>query len=584
MYKTIWENVETESDESIEMQGIDPVITRILHQKGIREAEEIHEFLSDKPKKTYDPFLMKDLAKACDLIEQVLEKQGHILVYGDYDVDGITSTTLLMNFFQSFYTNISYHIPNRQEEGYGLNRETLEELVETRKPTLLISVDCGITALEEVAYLNSKGVGVIITDHHTPGEELPEALVVNPKRRDCEYPFKELCGCGVAFKLTQGLQRRLKLDKKMLNQNLDLVALATVADVVPLRDENRTLLKYGLQRINERRRLGLKILLEEIRLGDKKIMPGHIGFMIGPHFNAGGRVADARTGVELLLTKDQNRAGEIARHLARCNEERQEIQQVGLDRCLEEIEQKYLEDDFLIVDLPGLHEGVIGIIAGRIKEIYYRPVLVLTNSEDPETYKGSGRSIEGFDLYQEMAQYKDLFQKFGGHPAACGLSLDRKNIPKLRHELNKRAKELKKSNQELFMKKIKIYAKVGEEKLQKGFIETIQQMEPYGMGNEKPLFLLEDLRVPDQGKIRLGKEKTHLKLKGRVTGGKRDVEALGFNMVERYFEQLKSPNAIDVVFFPEMNVWNGRESVQLMIQDLRAHDEERSETKRQQYY
>ena len=177
MYKTIWENVETESDESIEMQGIDPVITRILHQKGIREAEEIHEFLSDKPKKTYDPFLMKDLAKACDLIEQVLEKQGHILVYGDYDVDGITSTTLLMNFFQSFYTNISYHIPNRQEEGYGLNRETLEELVETRKPTLLISVDCGITALEEVAYLNSKGVGVIITDHHTPGEELPEALV-----------------------------------------------------------------------------------------------------------------------------------------------------------------------------------------------------------------------------------------------------------------------------------------------------------------------------------------------------------------------------------------------------------------------
>ena len=573
MHKTIWQNLESMSTESIKIKGIDPVITRILHQKGIREREEIHEFLSDKPKKTYDPFLMKDLGEACDRIEKVLEQQGHILIYGDYDVDGITSTTLLMNFFQNFYSNISYHIPNRQEEGYGLNLETLEELVETRKPALLISVDCGITALEEVAYLNKKGIGVIITDHHTPGEELPKALVVNPKREECDYPFKDLSGCGVAFKLTQGLQRRLNLDKKILNQNLDLVALATVADVVPLRDENRTLLKYGLQRINERRRLGLKILLEEIRLGDKKITPGHIGFMIGPHFNAGGRVADARTGVELLLTKDPDRAGEIARHLARCNEERQEIQQIGLERCLEEIEQKYLENDFLIIDLPGLHEGVIGIIAGRIKEIYYRPVLVLTNSEDPEIYKGSGRSIEGFDLYREMAEFKDLFQKFGGHPAACGLSLEKRNIPKLRRELNQRAKELKESNRELFMKKIKIYAKVGEEKLQKGFIETIQRMEPYGMGNEKPLFLLEDLQVPDQGKIRLGKEKTHLKLKGRVTGGKQDLEAIGFNMVEQYFEELQSPGAIDVVFFPEMNVWNGRGSVQLLIQDLREHEE-----------
>ncbi len=576
MHKTLWKTLEIKEDESIEIPGIDPVITRILHQKGITDANEIQEFLSDKPKKTYDPFLMKDLAEACDLIEEVLEKQGHIIVYGDYDVDGITSTTLLMDFFNNFYDNISYHIPNRQEEGYGLNRETLEELVETRKPALLISVDCGITALEEVAYLKKQGVPVIITDHHTPGEELPKALVINPKRKDCGYPFKDLSGCGVAFKLTQGLQRRLELDKKILNQNLDLVALATVADVVPLRDENRTLLKYGLQRINERRRLGLKILLEEIRLGDKKITPGHIGFMIGPHFNAGGRVAEARSGVELLLTKDANRAGEIARHLARCNEERQEIQQSGLERCLKEIEEKYLEDDFLVIDLPGLHEGVIGIIAGRIKETYYRPVLVLTNSEDPQIYKGSGRSIEGFDLYQEMARYKDLFLKFGGHPAACGLSLEKNRIPLLRKELNQRAKELKEKTPQLFMKKIKIYATLGEEKLNKGFIETIHQMEPYGMGNEKPLFLLEDLRVPDQGKIRLGKEKTHLKLKGRVFGGKQDLEAIGFNMVEQYFEKFQSPGAIDVVFFPEMNVWNGRESVQLLIQDFRTHEEDNS--------
>ncbi len=573
MHSTLWKTLEEKSHETIKIPGVDPVITEILHQKGITDPEEIREFLSDKPKKTYDPFLMKDLEEACDLIAGVLKKQGHILVYGDYDVDGITSTTLLMNFFENFHDHISYHIPNRQEEGYGLNMETLKELVDSRKPDLLISVDCGITALEEVDFLRKQGVAVLITDHHTPGAELPKALVINPKRKDCAYPFKELSGCGVAFKLTQGLQRKLGLDKRMLTHNLDLVALATVADVVPLRDENRTLLKYGLKRINDRRRLGLKILLEEIRLGDKKITPGHIGFMIGPHFNAGGRVDEARTGVELLMTKDPRRAGEIARHLARCNEERQEIQQAGLERCIEEIREKYLEDDFLVIDLPGLHEGVIGIIAGRIKEIYYRPVLVLTNSEVPEVYKGSGRSIEGVDLYQEMSRYKDLFEKFGGHPAACGLSLEKANIPALRRELNKRAKELKKQNRELFMKKIKIYARVGEEKLHKGFIETIQRMEPYGMGNEKPLFLLENLRIPDGGKKRLGKEKNHLKLKGRVPGGNRELEAIGFNMVEQYFEELQSPEGIDVVFFPEMNVWNGRESVQLLIQDLRAHKE-----------
>ena len=572
MHKTLWKNIELKKNESVEIEGIDPVITGILHQKGITDEKEIREFLSDKPKKTYDPFLMKDLGEACELIEGVIEKQGHIIFYGDYDVDGITSTTLLMDFFRSFYPNISYHIPHRQEEGYGLNLDTLKELVSTRRPQLLISVDCGITALKEVDYLTGQGVEVIITDHHTPGEELPKSLVINPKRQDCKYPFKDLSGCGVAFKLTQGLQRRLNLDKKMLNKNLDLVALATVADVVPLRDENRTLLKYGLQRINDRRRLGLKVLLEEIHLGDKKITPGHIGFMIGPHFNAGGRVAEARRGVELLLTKDRSEALEIARHLAGCNEERQEIQQVGLDRCLTEIEEKYLGEYFLVVDLPGLHEGVIGIIAGRIKETYYRPVLVLTNSEDPIVYKGSGRSIEGFDLYQELSNYQDLFEKFGGHPAACGLSLEKKNIPILRRELNKRARALKEKDQELFLKKIKIYAKVQEEKLHKGFIETIHRMEPYGMGNEKPLFLLEDLRVPHGGKQRLGKEKNHVKLKGRVFGGKKEVEAIGFNMVEKYFEELQSPDAIDLVFFPEINVWNGRESVQLLIQDLRRHE------------
>lgn len=573
MVKTQWKILKSPKIGETELSGIDPVITRILYQKGITERDEIQEFLSEKPQKTYDPFLMKDVKEACDLIEKVVQNKGHILIYGDYDVDGITSTTLLMSFFQTFHQAISYHIPNRQEEGYGLNLDTLKELVKTRRPELVISVDCGITALEEVEFLKEQGVEVIITDHHTPGEVLPEALVVNPKRKDCAYPFKDLCGCGVAFKLTQGLQRKLNLDKKILNQNLDLVALATVADVVPLRDENRTLLKYGLRQINGRQRLGLKILLEEIRLGDKKITPGHIGFMIGPHFNAGGRVADARTGVELLLTEDDIRGKEIAGHLAECNEERQEIQQIGLERCLEEIGKKYAADDFLIIDLPGLHEGVIGIIAGRIKEMFYRPVLVLTDSEDPEVYKGSGRSIEGFDLYREMSAFTSLYQKFGGHPAACGLSLEKKNIPKLRDELNRRAKELKTEDPELFLKKIKIYAEVPEEKLHKGFIETIQRMEPYGMGNEKPLFLLEGLRIPETGKKRMGKEKNHLKLKGRVPGGKQDFEAIGFNMVEVYFEQLQSPSAVDVVFFPEMNVWNGRESVQLLIQDLRAHGE-----------
>lgn len=560
---TIWNlnsNIQVDNTE----KNINSIIIEILKQKGIKEKEEIDEFLSTKPTKTYDPFLLKDMKESVKKIKYAMENNKKILVYGDYDVDGITSTALLIGFLSEIYDNINYYIPNRKKDGYGLNNEVVHSLVEEGMD-LLITVDCGITALEEVDTLRSLGVDVIITDHHSQGDDLPNSLVINPKRRDCSYPFKELCGCAVAFKLTQALQRDLELDKRLLNKNLDLVALATVSDMVPLIDENRTLLKYGLNILRKTNRIGLNTLIESINIKKEDINTGNIGFIIGPHFNAGGRVDDGKLGVDLLLTKNKIKAKEISEFLIDCNERRQSLQEEGIEKCVSIIEKNYLDDDFLIIKEDGLHEGVVGIIAGRIKEKYYKPVIVLTLGEGG-IYKGSGRSIDGFNIYEELSSFKDLFEKFGGHTNACGLSIKEENICLLRDELNKRAKNLRDLDPNLFIRKLDISAKLSENDLKKDLVEHLSLLEPFGMGNEKPYFLIEDFLIKDGGKVKMGKKKNHLKLQGKeVYSG---INAIGFNMVEDYFEKLNSPDRLDLVFYPDINIWRGKESIQLILKDF----------------
>jgi len=571
MVETIWEMAEEQVEHLFCDSEIEPLIQKILIQKGITSIDEMYEFLSPKPQKTYDPFLMKNMDAIVKEIIRGIEAQKSIWIYGDYDVDGITSIALLMEFLGKFTSNLNYYIPKREEEGYGLNCDAIQE-IKNAGADLIITVDCGSTSVKEVELAKSLGMDIIITDHHNLSDEIPDCLILNPKQKDCAYPFSDLCGCGVVFKLVQALQREMNAPKKYLSDLLDLVALATVADVVPLIDENRTILKYGMRKINQPVRPGLKTLIERVGLKDKSIHVGHIGFIIAPHFNASGRIDDARIAVDLLLEKEQKKIEEIVVHLIRCNTERKAIQEEGLKICERKVEAHYLDDLFFVLDAEDTHEGVIGIIAGKIRDRYYRPVLVVTHSQEAGILKGSGRSIDGLDMYEEMKKCSDLFIKFGGHKNACGFSIQEENLKELRERLNQQASILKARDPDLFTKKIKIASELKPSEITKKLISQLKKLEPYGLENEKPCFLIRQLKIqPSPGIITMGKERNHLKFKAisNIYKDTDPVEIVGFDMAEFYIDRLDSPDIVDVVGFPIINEWNGYENIQFLIDDMK---------------
>lgn len=541
------------------------IVENILYFKGIKDSEEIKEFLSDKPKKTYDPFLMKNMGEAVDKIKSYLENDKKIIIFGDYDVDGVTSVALLVEFFTSITDKIDYYIPNRFSEGYGLNKEALKYVKDVMEGDLVITVDTGISSFNEVEYAKEIGLDVIVTDHHNPPEILPDCLILNAKQEDDNYPFKELCGCGVSFKLAQALQRALDLSKGVLNSLLDLVALGTIADIVPLVDENRTLVKYGLRNINSNTRLGLAVLREVVGLQDKEVNAGRIGYTLGPCFNAAGRLEDAKLGVELLLETNEQRARDRAIMLYGLNRERQKVQEEGEEYCKALVEAHYQDYDFLVVKTEHVSEGVIGIIAGRIKDSYYKPTLVVTKSEEGYL-KGSGRSIKGINIYEEMKKHSDLFIGFGGHEMACGFSIEEENLDKLRERLNGRAKEIKDQNPNIFLPKVDIMAEIEADELTIQLVEEIARLEPYGMGNPKPLFMITDVEVNNSWTRPCGRNNEHLKL-----SGKKDnifLNGIGFSMAEKY-NNLSTPSLVDVAFSPEINEYNGKINPQMVIEDIR---------------
>ena len=355
------------------------LLESILSSKGIVNPEDIKEFLSDKPQLTYDPFIIKSMDKAVEKIKKHIEYGNKIVIFGDYDVDGIASTALLVEFIGILTNNIDYYIPNRFSEGYGLNKEAIRYIKKELEGQLIITVDNGVSSHDEVEYAKELGMDIIITDHHNPPDILPKCILINTKQKDDNYPFKDLCGCGIAFKLIQALQREFNISRKYLNRALDLVALATIADLVPLLDENRTITKYGLKSINANNRIGLLALREELGLKDRYINAGTIGFTIAPCFNATGRIEDARLGVKLLLETDLTKARIMGETLVKMNNTRKDIQEKGESHCMELAGKKYLNDDFLVLDGGNISEGVIGIIAGRIKDAFYKPTLVITS-------------------------------------------------------------------------------------------------------------------------------------------------------------------------------------------------------------
>ncbi|RBP39538.1 single-stranded-DNA-specific exonuclease RecJ [Garciella nitratireducens] len=541
------------------------LIEHILTCKGITRPEDRKEFLSIKPQKTYDPFLMKNMKEAVKKIEEHIKKESKIIVYGDYDVDGVTSISLLIEFFSYFISNIDYYIPNRFSEGYGLNKKAISYIKNELKADLMITVDNGINSYDEVKYGKEVGLDIIVTDHHHPPEKIPECIVINPKQKGDSYPFKELCGCGVAFKLAQALQRKLNLPKKVINNALDLVTLATISDLVPLIDENRTIIKYGLKSINANQRLGLAILRKVTGLEDKEIKSGQIGYTLGPCFNAAGRLKDAKIGVQLLLEKNKKKAEKIAQTLYQLNAKRQKIQMDGEKYCKKLVEEKHSQDNFLVLRADDVSEGIVGIIAGKIKDIFYRPTLVVT--ECKEGYlKGSGRSIQGINIYEEMSKVSDLLLGFGGHEMACGFSIKEENLEELRKRLNIQVQQIKEENPNIFIPKMDIVAEIKAQEFNMDFIKELSKLEPYGIGNPRPLFMIKNIEVNHQWTKACGKEGIHLKF-----SGKKDefyLNGIGFSLVEKY-QNLKEPSNVDVAFFPDINEYNGIIQAQMRIEDIR---------------
>lgn len=551
---------ETELDAFAREFKISKVIAGILLHRGMKDKDVVRRFLDVKEQPFYDPFLFKDMDKAVDRIKQAISQKENIVVYGDYDVDGITATVVLVRTLRQLGAAVDFYIPDRQEEGYGFNVAALKKLSETNR--VLISVDCGITAIDEVEQVGSL-LDIIITDHHLPGEKLPKAVaVINPQRSDCAYPDKQLAGVGVAFKLCQALWQNLK--DALFLEDLDIVALGTIADIVPLLGENRRIVKCGLEQISSTDKIGLQALLEVCDLNGKKIDAGQVGFILGPRLNAAGRLMSARVGVELLLSSDKIMAMELAKQLNEENSERQLIEK----QILEKAEQQLLEVDVaaqkvLVLAGEDWHTGVIGIVASRLVEKYYKPVIIIGIKDG--VGKGSCRSIRGFHIQDALKKCQDLLLGFGGHAQAAGLSILPENVNGLRERLTLLAIET--LSEKDYIPVVNIEARLSMAQVDDALLNELIALEPYGMGNPRPVFACEHVQVVSARQI--GKDGSHLRLSLGQSG--KEAVALAWNKGELAGKVTKT--IVDVAFQPEFNVWQGRQSIQLKLQDLKIEKE-----------
>lgn len=568
MNKNIWSLKEGDPlliEKVAKENNLPQVLATLLVHRGLITKEQIELFMLPTQEKFHNPFLMKDMDKAVERILAARAAHEQITIYGDYDVDGITSTSILTLFLKEVGCAVDYYIPDRIEEGYGINIKALQVIKESGAQ-LVISVDTGITALKEIAYCQHElGLDLIVTDHHECGEELPQGLaVLNPKRADCTYPYDMLAGVGVTFKLIQGISQSLKMED-LVWKYLDLVAIGTIADLVPLQDENRIIVQLAFKNIANTWNIGLKTLMHVAGVKLDKITAGTIGFQIGPRLNAAGRLGDAKRGVELFITSDENRAIELAEVLNSENKRRQEIEQVILEQAIEVIEnQGNLEKrKILVVAKQGWEHGVIGIVASRLVEKYYRPTILLTIDEGKAS--GSARSVEGFSIYEALVGCKDLFEKFGGHDMAAGMSLKEEHIELLDQRLNDYAHQ--KMTKETLTRKIKADLRLEVAEVTLEFIEKISLLEPYGMGNEEPKFIV-------KGQIKeiktMGQKQNHLKVE--LIEGTNRLPAVGFNCAH-FYDELAAHCPIEVIGTLNINEWQQKRNPQLMLRDLRLNDQ-----------
>ncbi len=540
---------------------VDPLVAELLLQRGIGTFEDARKFFRPRLSDLHDPFSMKDMERAVERIETAISDKENILVYGDYDVDGTTSVALLSSFLLETYPNVATYIPDRYTEGYGVSYQGID-YASDNAIGLIIALDCGVKAVAQVAYANDKGIDFIICDHHRPGEVLPAAVaVLDPKRDDCQYPYKELCGCGVGFKLAQALAQRQGRGVAELIPYLDLVATAIGADIVPMTGENRILTQFGLERINTRPRPGLQALIAQTK---KEVLSStDVVFLIAPRINAAGRMKHGLQAVELLTEANPDRAMVLAAEIETFNTERRGLDQEITEEALLQIRENEEEKRFTsVVFKEHWHKGVIGIVASRLTETYYRPTLVFTKSG--EKLAASARSVKGFDVYEALEGCADYIEQFGGHKYAAGLTLSESQ-----YELFKaRFEEVVSAtiDPSLLVPEIQVDALIRLDQITPRLMRIIKQFAPFGPGNPNPVFMAEHLRDTGAGRT-VGQEGKHLKL-SVVQETSAPIGAIGFNLGDK-LGLVAGGKHFSAVFSLDENEWNGTVSLQLKLKDLR---------------
>lgn len=542
---------------------------RLIRNRDVIGEEQIRKYLYGGTDDLYSPWLLHGMREGVALLRNSIDAGEKIRIIGDYDIDGVCASHILLTGLKRAGADVDTVIPDRIRDGYGIN-EQLIDLAKEDGVQLIVTCDNGIAALQQTAYAKELGMKVLITDHHevpfmeTDGvrtEKLPPAdVIINPKREACNYPWKGLCGAAVAWKLVTALYEELHISKEEALGFLEFAAIATVGDIMELQDENRIIVKEGLKQIHETENIGLKSLIEVNGIEKEAIAAYHIGFVIGPCINAGGRLDTARRALELFSAQDKKDADRLAGDLKALNDSRKELTLQGVEEAVRQVEETERKNErVLVIYLPDCHESIAGIIAGKIKERYYRPTIVLTDAE--EGIKGSGRSIPGYHMYEELCKCENLFAKFGGHPMAAGMSLPKENLEALRMQLNANCT----LTEELLTEKVSIDIAMPIQYISEEFIEELKVLEPFGNGNGKPLFAERDFRVL-QSRI-LGKNKNTVKLHGINLAGCR-MDALYFGNPEPLLALLEQKDTISVTYYPAVNEFRGQKSLQLMIQDF----------------
>ena len=557
-----------------ERLGVSPVSVRIMRNRGLETEEEMRKYLYGTLDELYDGSLMKDMGKAVKILTEKFKAGKKIRIIGDYDIDGVCATYLLLTGLRRAAGNVNtedqsgmlidYEIPDRIKDGYGINESIIRQAAADGVDTI-ITCDNGISAWKEIALAKEFGMTVIVTDHHeVPVDEngnqnVPMAdAVVNPKQADDTYPFPEICGAVVAYKLIRELYRAAGIPEREWKELLEFAAIATVGDVMKLKDENRIIVKFGLRRMAVTKNLGLRKLAEKCGLDITALSAYHIGFVIGPCLNAGGRLQTAKLALRLLLSQNEAEADRMAEELKALNDLRKDMTKQGEDEAIQQVEKLYADDKVLVVYLPECHESLAGIIAGRVRERFNKPAIVLTRGE--EMVKGSGRSIEQYHMYQGLVKVADLLPKFGGHPMAAGLSIEEKDIEEFRRRLNADA-EL---TEEDFIPKVWIDVPMPLEYVSEGLVEELKQLEPYGQGNEKPLFAQKNLYIRNMRV--LGKTKNLVKM-NLVTENGLAMDGLLFVNGDQFLEEIENKKYINVIYYPDINEYNGFKTLQIVIKN-----------------